>query len=339
MPPLSCRPLGRRYSAARCAIGSDDGRQAVALGRRYSAARGLAIGIRRETEAGGSAPRRGYSVIRGDEPHDRQPRQHEKSVDEQARSGRDETEKERLDRNMTELVGELRVALPGVQVLFAFLLTVPFNQRFSQVTSFDETIYLVTLLSTAVATALLLAPSALHRIEFRQDDKEHIVKAANRYAIAGFAALMVVGHRRGAAGHALPLRATRPRTCRPIAVGVLLACCWYVMPTVRRARHGATRGLTRQAQPEPLRDADTCDDLAARAAHEVHDDSRCARRCRRGRRGPSRTILARAALRSTSRSAAADAQPGRASSAPATSCWTPTTRSDVGARAPRACAA
>src|SRR3954468_9350910 len=111
-------------------------------------------------------------------------------MDERPDPDRDETEKERLDRNMTELVGELRVALPGVQVLFAFLLTVPFNQRFSQVTSFDETIYLVTLLRRAVATSLLLAPSALRRIEFRQDDKAHIVNTANRYAIAGFAALM-----------------------------------------------------------------------------------------------------------------------------------------------------
>ena len=114
--------------------------------------------------------------------------------DEEARpaeANRNETPHERLDRNLTELVGELRVALPGVQVLFAFLLTVPFNQRFGQVSSFEETIYLITLLSTAAATGLLLAPSALHRIQFRQDDKKHIVSAANRYAIAGFAALLV----------------------------------------------------------------------------------------------------------------------------------------------------
>jgi Flp pilus assembly protein TadB len=158
-------------------------------------------------------------------------------ADQKARRDRDETEKERLDRNMTELVGELRVALPGVQVLFAFLLTVPFNQRFSQVTSFDETIYLITLLSTAVATALLLAPSALHRIEFRQDDKEHIVRAANRYAIAGFAALMVA-----VTGAVLLvthfLYSDTTAYIATIAVGVLLVLCWYVMPTLRRLRNG-----------------------------------------------------------------------------------------------------
>jgi len=158
-------------------------------------------------------------------------------ADQQARTDRDETDKERLDRNMTELVGELRVALPGVQVLFAFLLTVPFNQRFSQVTSFDETIYLITLLSTAVATALLLAPSALHRIEFRQDDKAHIVAVANRYAIAGFAALMVA-----VTGAVLLvthfLYSDTTSYIATVAVGLLLLFCWYVMPLTRRARHG-----------------------------------------------------------------------------------------------------
>jgi hypothetical protein len=165
-------------------------------------------------------------------------------ADQKARRDRDETEKERLDRNLTELVGELRVALPGVQVLFAFLLTVPFNQRFSQVTTFDETVYLITLLSTAVATALLLAPSALHRISFRQDDKEHIVRAANRYAIAGFAALLVA-----VTGAVLLVTHflysdTTAYICTA-AVGILLLLCWYVMPIVRRARHGA-KAVTEQ---------------------------------------------------------------------------------------------
>jgi hypothetical protein len=148
---------------------------------------------------------------------------------------RDETAKERLDRNMVELVGELRVALPGVQVLFAFLLTVPFNQRFAQVSSFEETIYLVTLLSTAVATGLLLAPSALHRIQFRQDDKKHIVESANRYAIAGFAALMVA-----VTGAVLLvthfLYDDITAYAATIGVGGLLLFLWYVVPLTRRAR-------------------------------------------------------------------------------------------------------
>jgi predicted neutral ceramidase superfamily lipid hydrolase len=151
---------------------------------------------------------------------------------------RDETAKERLDRNLTELVGELRVALPGVQVLFAFLLTVPFNQRFGQVTDFQKNVYLATLLSTAIATALLLAPSALHRIEFRRDDKRHIVAASNRYAIAGFGFLLV-----SVTGAVLLVTDfLYSRTTAVVAtagVACLLAACWYVLPLLRRSRHPA----------------------------------------------------------------------------------------------------
>jgi hypothetical protein len=99
--------------------------------------------------------------------------------------GRDETELERADRNLTELLGELRVALPGVQVLFAFLLIVPFNDRFSDVTALQRDLYLGTLICTALASALLIAPSMNHRLEFRHGDKEHLVKVSNRLTIAG----------------------------------------------------------------------------------------------------------------------------------------------------------
>src|SRR3954466_1505950 len=111
------------------------------------------------------------------------------SMTDSAGDGRNETEKERLDRNLNELLGELRVALPGGQVLFAFLLTVPFQQGFAKATSFQTHVYLVTLLLTAFASALLIAPSAYHRIQFRQDDKQHIVFMANKLSIAGFAVL------------------------------------------------------------------------------------------------------------------------------------------------------
>jgi hypothetical protein len=100
--------------------------------------------------------------------------------------GREETEKERLDRNLNELLGGLRVALPGVQVLFAFLLAVPFNQRFREVTSFEKDVYFAVLMLTLLAAAFLIAPTTHHRIEFRRDDKRHVVFLANRFAIAGF---------------------------------------------------------------------------------------------------------------------------------------------------------
>ena len=106
-------------------------------------------------------------------------------------TGRDETDSERIDRNLQEMIGELRVALPGVQVLFAFLLVVPFNQGFPKVTSFQQTLYFVTLLFTAAATICLIAPSAHHRIEFRQQDKEDIVRTGNRIIILGLGLLAV----------------------------------------------------------------------------------------------------------------------------------------------------
>jgi predicted membrane channel-forming protein YqfA (hemolysin III family) len=108
---------------------------------------------------------------------------------EESGSRRDESEKERLDRNLLELLQELRVAIPGVQVLFAFLLVVPFNQRFPDITSFQRTIYFVTLLLATAATACLIAPTAHHRVEFRAKDKKRIVFAATKLAIVGLVLL------------------------------------------------------------------------------------------------------------------------------------------------------
>lgn len=107
----------------------------------------------------------------------------------------EESQKERIDRELLELLNELRVALPGVQVLFAFLLTVPFTQRYGQVTDFQRDVYFGTLLATAVATILLIAPSAQHRLLFRMQEKEKLLWRANQLAIAGlvFLALAMLG--------------------------------------------------------------------------------------------------------------------------------------------------
>jgi hypothetical protein len=104
-------------------------------------------------------------------------------------SGREESEQERVDRNLQEMLGELRVALPGVQVLFAFLLVVPFNQRFGEVTSFQKGIYFATLILTTASAMCLIAPSAHHRIEFRRQDKDKIVTTGNRIVIVGLTLL------------------------------------------------------------------------------------------------------------------------------------------------------
>jgi hypothetical protein len=96
---------------------------------------------------------------------------------------------ERLNRELIELLNELRVALPGVQVLFAFLLIVPFSQRFPQMTGVQRDVYFAAVLCTSIATVLLIAPSSIHRIEWRARDKEWMLTASNRLAIAGTAFL------------------------------------------------------------------------------------------------------------------------------------------------------
>lgn len=97
----------------------------------------------------------------------------------------DETEKDRINRELIELLNELRVALPGVQVLFAFLLILPFQQQFTDTSAEDKAIYTVALLLSALAAALLIAPSAYHRLNFRRDVKEGMLFDANKLIIAG----------------------------------------------------------------------------------------------------------------------------------------------------------
>lgn len=147
--------------------------------------------------------------------------------------GREETHHERVDRNLTELLGELRVALPGVQVLFAFLLTVPFQQRFQDATTFDKDVYFVTLCSTAIASILLIAPSAYHRVEFRLQDKEHIVEIANRFAVVGFFFLGL-----GMTGAILLvtdfLFSTATSVIATVVAAALFLTLWYLLPIRRR---------------------------------------------------------------------------------------------------------
>jgi uncharacterized protein DUF6328 len=96
-----------------------------------------------------------------------------------------ESEKERVDRELIELLNELRVVLPGVQVLFAFLLTVPFSNGYSKITGLQRDVYFIALLCAAVATILLIAPSTYHRILFRKGEKRQLLEAGNRFTISG----------------------------------------------------------------------------------------------------------------------------------------------------------
>lgn len=102
-----------------------------------------------------------------------------------------EPKSERLDRELGELLQELRVALPGVQVLFAFLLTMPFSQGFARMTTLQRDLYFAILLATAVTSVLFIAPSAYHRIRWRDYDKEQLLVTSTRLSILGIVLLAV----------------------------------------------------------------------------------------------------------------------------------------------------
>ena len=150
-------------------------------------------------------------------------------------TGRDETESERVDRNLQEMLGELRVALPGVQVLFAFLLVVPFNQRFAQVTDFQKTIYFITLMFTTASTVCLIAPTAHHRLEFRRQDKEQIVSTGNRIVVVGLTLLAIA--MTGAVMFVTDvLYGSTTTAVAAAAVVVAFALLWYAIPLRRLTR-------------------------------------------------------------------------------------------------------
>jgi hypothetical protein len=148
-------------------------------------------------------------------------------------SGRDETEDARLDRNLGELLQELRVALPGVQVLFAFLLAVPFQQNFTQISPFEKKVYFATLLCTALSAALLIAPSSYHRITFRLQQKRELVFLANRFTIAGLTLLALA-----MTGAIVLITDVLFGGITTVIVGVAaastFASLWYVLPLRRR---------------------------------------------------------------------------------------------------------
>ena len=102
-----------------------------------------------------------------------------------------ESETERLNRELIELLNELRVVLPGVQILFAFLLTIPFAKGFPKLDRLDRDVYFVSLLATMLATILLITPSAYHRIVWRRHDKRDLLDVSNKLALAGIATLAV----------------------------------------------------------------------------------------------------------------------------------------------------
>ena len=147
-----------------------------------------------------------------------------------------ESRKERIDRELMELLNELRVALPGVQFLFAFLLVVPFQPGGAELTDFQRDVYFATLLAAAVATGLLIAPAAQHRVLLRQHDKEALLRRSNRSAFLGLMvlALAIVG------AVLLVTDVVFELTLAWITaaiVGALLAWWWFAIPYWKRAHN------------------------------------------------------------------------------------------------------
>jgi hypothetical protein len=148
----------------------------------------------------------------------------------------DERDSERLDRELIELLNELRVALPGVQVLFAFLLTLPFTQRFEKLAGRDKAVYFAGLVAAIVATALLIAPSSYHRLRFREHDKEQLLMTSNRLILAGMAFVAVS---MGCSVFVIAefVYGGGVGTIVAVGVGLLFGWFWYGLP-LRREKRG-----------------------------------------------------------------------------------------------------
>jgi hypothetical protein len=147
----------------------------------------------------------------------------------------EESKQEKLNRELIELLNELRVTLPGVQILFAFLLTIPWTQRFARATDLQKDVYFFTFLCAAASTALLIAPSAYHRLTWRRHDKEHLLEMSNRLSIAGTVFLAIAM----AATVFLITDVLFEATAAALFAGATAAFYswfWYVMPLVRRLR-------------------------------------------------------------------------------------------------------
>ena len=145
-----------------------------------------------------------------------------------------EEEKDHAEE-LIELLNELRVALPGVQVLFAFLLAVPFTQRFANVTNVQKDAYFLSLLATMVGTVLLIAPSTYHRLRWREGSDEELLRVSNRLAIAGTFAIAVA---MTAAVFVITdyLFDSTVTAIVTVATAALFAWFWYGLPLQRRAR-------------------------------------------------------------------------------------------------------
>ena len=144
-----------------------------------------------------------------------------------------EQESERLGRNITDLLNELRVAGTGIQVMFAFLLVVPFNAGWKNASSFDQSVYFVALLCIAIASVLLIAPSVHHRLLFRHRQRDYLVQVGTRLAIAA-AAFLALGLTAILVLVSNFVFGTPAAVTVGIVAAIVVTAVWFLMPLSRR---------------------------------------------------------------------------------------------------------
>jgi hypothetical protein len=146
-----------------------------------------------------------------------------------------EGEWQRLNRELSELMNEIRVALPGATVLFSFLLVLAFNDRFNRLSSFDHIVYYLSFLSAGAAAVLLMAPSAHHRLRWRMYDKDRLLRVANRFTLAGLGLLVLA-----IGGAVFLVTEVLFSTALAIIVAVLglamVSLTWFVVPEVGKPK-------------------------------------------------------------------------------------------------------
>jgi len=144
-----------------------------------------------------------------------------------------ESPQQRINRELIELLNEIRIALPGVQVLFAFLLVVPFGPGWRHTTALQRHTYVFSIVTAALATVIMITPSSYHRLLWRQPQKEHMLITSNALLIAGmaFLAMAISGSLFFVVSFALGTWAAAITTA---AIIVVILVLWYVMPLARR---------------------------------------------------------------------------------------------------------
>jgi Na+/melibiose symporter-like transporter len=147
----------------------------------------------------------------------------------------EETHEERVNRELIELLNELRVALPGVQVLFAFLLAVPFSQRFGDATDLQKDAFMVALLCTLAGSVFLIAPTTYHRIRFRDRDKEALLRIGNVFAVVGTVFLALGMTAAVFLVTDVIFKGTVTTVVTSLTAG-LFALVWFVLPIVRKSQ-------------------------------------------------------------------------------------------------------